>query len=73
MQGTSAGENLVPLTLGIKATCRRNNAARRRREQQEVQINQGERGPHLNHPLSLSPVIILHPFSKEHIMAEDHP
>ena len=72
MRGTSAGENLIPLNLEIEATCRRNNTARRRREQQEVQINQGERGPS-SESSSPSPMTSPYPFSEEFIMAEDHP
>jgi len=67
------GNNLVPLDLEIETTYRRNNVARRRREQQEVHSNQGERGPPLSELSSPSPVTCPHPFSEEHIIAEDLP
>jgi len=63
------GNNLVPLDLEIEATCRRNNVARRRREQQEVQTNQGERGPSSSSFPMISPCSIL----QEHIMAKGCP
>lgn len=44
MRATSAREDLVPLNPEIEAICRKNDVARRI-EQQEVQTNQGERGP----------------------------
>jgi len=34
MRGRTAGGDLTPINLEIKATCRRNNAARKRREQE---------------------------------------
>jgi len=45
---------------------------KKKREQQEVQINQGEKRPPSESSFP-SPVTSAHPFSKEHIMAKDRP
>ena len=68
MRGTSTGKNLIPLNLEIEVTCRRNNVAKRRRELQEVQINQGERGPssELSSPSLVTSPPLMDPSSSPH-------
>ena len=67
------GNNLVPLDLEIEATCRKKTATRKKREQLEVQSNQEEGGLLSSKLPAPSFATSPHPFSKECIMAKDHP